>query len=123
MQKKTISLLLFHGSARNDAIVAAEKFLVNLRRTADNAAVSMCFLRGQQPDLPTALENLVIEGYGEVRLIPLFLLPGAHVNEDIPGMIEAFCKKHPEITVKTLPCLVEIDDFIRMLAKIIQTND
>jgi sirohydrochlorin ferrochelatase len=56
-------------------------------------------------------------------VIQLFLLPGAHVNEDIPGMINSFKKDYPNITVETSPCLVELKEFQQMINGLTKDND
>lgn len=122
MEKKTINLLLFHGSAREVALKSAESFTQKLQRKGD-FSVACCFLRGQQPDLATALRHSIKMGFRHIRIIQLFLLPGAHVNEDIPGIAAGFQEDYPDLFIETTPCLVELEEFAEMLLKILQKDD
>ena len=119
MEKKTINLLLFHGSARANSLESALAFTQKLCDISGRK-VECCFLRGQQPTLEMALASAVNEGYNMIRLIQLFLLPGSHVDEDIPGIIEGFRQKHPEVKIESLPCLVELEGFASMLAAMLE---
>jgi sirohydrochlorin ferrochelatase len=123
MENKTFYLLLFHGSARNDALISAQAFLdkINFSRQIKNTGIA--FLRGQQPDLASALKKIAQDNFNKVKVIQLFLLPGAHVNEDIPGMINSFKKDYPNITVETSPCLVELKEFQQMINGLTKDND
>ncbi|MFZ5949903.1 MAG: sirohydrochlorin chelatase [Candidatus Rifleibacteriota bacterium] len=112
MKNKTIYLLLFHGSARTGALQSASAFTNNLAEQTGKM-VKACFLRGQSPDLEDAINQSISDGYRKIRIIQLFLLPGAHVNEDIPGIIEKF--EHLSLDLKILPCLVELEEFAEML--------
>jgi sirohydrochlorin ferrochelatase len=123
MKKKTLFLLLFHGSARKEALTSARAFLEKMRTLISDAEVEICFLRGQKPDLLMALEEGAASGHGKIRLIQLFLLPGAHINEDIPGILKDFGQKHPQVDTKVLPCLVELHEFSQMLTEIIKSHD
>ncbi|GAB4270021.1 MAG: hypothetical protein Kow0029_06500 [Candidatus Rifleibacteriota bacterium] len=117
MEKKTKSLLLFHGSARQNALESANNFLDSITNEGINAAI--CFLRGQQPDLNSALLAAINEGFKKIHLIQLFLLPGAHVNEDIPKIISDFNDRFPEIEIEVTPNLVELPEFKEMIVELI----
>ncbi|MEW6709618.1 MAG: CbiX/SirB N-terminal domain-containing protein [Candidatus Riflebacteria bacterium] len=112
MKNKTIYLLLFHGSTRTGALKCASAFTETLAKQSGKM-VKACFLRGQSPDLESAINQSVTEGYARIRVIQLFLLPGAHVNEDIPDIIEKF--RHSDLDIEVLPCLVELEEFAQML--------
>lgn len=118
MEKKTINLLLFHGSARANALESAAGFTKKLREQSGKA-IECCFLRGQQPTLEMALSSALNDGCSKIRLIQLFLLPGSHVDQDIPGIVDEFRQKHPEIEIESFPCLVELDGFASMLVKLL----
>jgi hypothetical protein len=50
------------------------------------------------------------------------LLPGAHVNEDIPGIVNEFKKNQPETRITTLPCLTELDSFEQLILNEIKSH-
>jgi sirohydrochlorin ferrochelatase len=118
MENKIFNLYIFHGSARPDALISAQNFLKKVKSKMQNEGIGICFLRGGQPDLRTALTQAANSGYKNFKIIQLFLLPGAHVNEDIPGETEKFCQEFPGTSIKILPCLVELDDFVNLMANL-----
>ena len=115
MQNKTLFLLLFHGSARKNALTASGEFINSLRKKAPESKIGLCFLRGQKPDLKQALSEAAIQGIKKIYIFQLFLLPGAHVNEDIPGIVKDFEKNHPQISIEILPCLTKLEGFAKMI--------
>lgn len=118
MEKKTIYLLLFHGSARPEAFSSANAFTDKLKK-GSRSEIRCCFLRGQKPGLEQAIRDAVNDGYVAIKAIQLFLLPGAHVNEDIPGIVDRYKKEHPEISIELFPCLVELEEFAQMIQQLI----
>lgn len=118
MEKKIINLLLFHGSTNVNAIESAVNFTNNLCEQSGKI-VKYCFLRVHQPSLGTALKSTVNDGFNKIRLIQLFLLPGLHVEQDIPHIINDFRQKHPEVEFEILPCLIKLDSFTSMLLNLL----
>ena len=116
MEKKTISLLLLHGSARKSAIEAASEMVETLSLQFSCSNFLVCFLRGAAPDLVTAMHDAVSLGAHKIQLIPLLILPGTHIDEDIPVEVAAFKTKHPEIEVEINSCLVKDSDFLNLIA-------
>lgn len=116
MENKTISLLLLHGSARKSAIEAAAEMvdILSLQFSCHNFLV--CFLRGAVPDLGTAMIDAVSLGANKIQIIPLLILPGAHIDEDIPAEVANFNNKHPEIEVVVNNCLVKDNEFLNLVA-------
>ncbi|MGM0600560.1 MAG: CbiX/SirB N-terminal domain-containing protein [Candidatus Rifleibacteriota bacterium] len=115
MQNKTLFLLLFHGSARKNSLTASGEFVKSLRKKAPDSKIGLCFLRGQKPDIKQALADAASQKFRKVYIFQLFLLPGAHVNEDIPGFINEFKNAHPQTEIKLLPCLVELEGFGQLI--------
>lgn len=110
------SLLIFHGSARASATKAAATFAERLRDLGRAPDFSVCFLRGAEPSLDEALKNAIAKGHLYLRLIPLFLLPGSHINEDIPASIEKCTKENPDLKCEVAECLVENPEFVDFIA-------
>lgn len=116
MEKKTISLLLLHGSARKSAIEAATEMVDTLSLQFSCHNFLVCFLRGAVPDLSTAMLDAVSLGAKRIQIIPLLILPGAHVDEDIPAEVAKFNAKHPEIEIEINNCLVKDNEFLNLVA-------
>lgn len=108
------TLLLFHGSTEN-----LETLSSTFKRKISNLterSFEVCFLKGN-PDFCEALNQALQEKETEITVIPLFMLPGAHLKKDIPDIINNFRKNNPEINITLENCLVSDDNFIKYLAK------
>lgn len=49
------------------------------------------------PSIEQAFDRCVAAGAQKIVLHPFFLSPGRHVTSDIPGLMEAAAKKHPDV--------------------------
>ncbi|PKL46108.1 MAG: hypothetical protein CVV42_17660 [Candidatus Riflebacteria bacterium HGW-Riflebacteria-2] len=122
MARKRHALLIFHGSARETASNAAAVFVENLKKQNNPVDFSICFLRGAEPTLEKAIETAIDNGCTSLRLIPLFLLPGSHIDEDIPAIIEKYQLANPHIEFEAGSCLVHNPQFIKFVANEIGEN-
>lgn len=50
-----------------------------------------------QPTIEEAFDRCVAAGAQKVVLHPFFLSPGRHVTSDIPALMKAAAKRHPEV--------------------------
>ncbi|MDD3001135.1 MAG: CbiX/SirB N-terminal domain-containing protein [Candidatus Riflebacteria bacterium] len=102
------NLLVFHGTPGNEPLKKIEVFEKNIRSfSKENNDFTICYLKSQTPLLQTALENAAQPGTTTIRVFPMFLLPGTHLNFDIPAIIENFNKKHGHINVILEKCLTQ----------------
>lgn len=114
MQNETFSLLVFHGSARSDANNAAFNFADKIINSGCHN-FSVCFLKGVKPDLQQALTQAAEAGHTRIKIIPLFLLPGSHIQKDIPEIIETARIEFPKLQIIVEKCLVDWPEFVFLL--------
>jgi len=63
--------------------------------------VALAFLERATPTLESALEEIFLDdSVKEALVVPCFFAAGTHINHDLPELIEAFQKKHPEAKVQ-----------------------
>jgi sirohydrochlorin ferrochelatase len=95
---KTGLLVMVHGSPRpasnRDMYAVVE--IVQAQNVFD--AVEVGFMECNEPDIPTSIETLVGHGVEKVIAVPYFLHSGAHVADDLPGLLEEAQQKYPDIT-------------------------
>ena len=84
-----------------DRIVAA------FRQRHPGREVQLAFLELMQPPLPEVLDTLAASGHREIDVVPLFLAPGAHTNEDLPALVSAARSRWPGLCVTVAPTLTE----------------
>lgn len=119
MQERALGIvLLAHGSrdVRWRAPVEAVA-----RRVADldpAVRVRCAYLELSQPDLRTAMAELVAGGAGAVRVVPLFLGMGKHLREDLPRLLEELRALHPQVPVELAPAVGEEPDVLDLLARL-----
>ncbi|MDL4843037.1 sirohydrochlorin chelatase [Aquibacillus rhizosphaerae] len=57
------------------------------------------FLELATPTITNAIDTCVEKGATEITVVPILLLPGIHVSEDIPLEISKGKKQHPELII------------------------
>ena len=94
-------MVIAHGS-RAGAANDAHRRAVEALDARCGPAVRPAFLELAGPDLQTAIDGVVAAGATSVAVLPLFLYPGRHVQEDIPALVAAAQQRHPEVPVRLL---------------------
>ena len=59
-----------------------------------------------QPTIPAAIHKLVKQGCRHIFGYALFLMPGAHLQKDIPAIFAATLKDYPGVTWEISPPLL-----------------
>lgn len=99
---KTCVTLVAHGSSREEANLFMKELAQKL---TSPFPFNLGFLEVASPHMREALEEHIRKGATQIRVIPLFLVPGNHVDRDIPAIIKEVSQKYPEI-------LIDLEDFI-----------
>ena len=106
-------LLIGHGSrsaaAREEFLSTAEK----LEQTT-GLVVKPAFMELAQPSIQASVEELYRSGSRTIRVVPLFLYNGIHIQEDIPEILNGLKDKYAGISfemgghIGSHPLLVQI---------------
>lgn len=94
-----------HGSrveAANEAVRGAAR---ELARAGGFEHVQAAFLELGEPDLPGAVARLAAAGAGRVVVIPYFVMPGLHLERDLPRIVEGIRRAHPQMRIEVTPSL------------------
>jgi sirohydrochlorin cobaltochelatase len=91
-------LLIAHGS-RNPAAQTDHERLCGSVGAAAGITVRPAYLELAEPSITDAIDSAVADGAAQVRLVPLFLHTGNHVARDIPEIVEAARRAHPEVVI------------------------
>ncbi len=117
-------VFLVHGTRNKAAQPVIMESLERLRlRFAESLqlpqeAVIFGFLEIMPPLLDEALETLCQMGKTEIRILPLLLFPGGHLNEDIPNISRQVMEKYPGVRINTGNCIgVDEPEFMDILMK------
>ncbi len=104
---KTGLILFAHGS--RDPLWHTPLLAVRDRisREDPQLTVRCAYLELTEPDLPGCVQGLLDLGVQRIRILPMFLGMGRHAREDLPQLVAALRRDHPELTLEVLPALGE----------------
>ena len=85
----------------------AEKVRAARGSDAEAGPVLLAFLELMEPDLPTAVGELVSDGCSGVTVVPVFFGQGGHVRRDLPEVIERCRRLYPSVEIK---CAVAVGE-------------
>ncbi|MDY6912790.1 MAG: precorrin-8X methylmutase, partial [Chloroflexota bacterium] len=98
---KTGVIILTHGSRSkqtiNEILNIFDRVTDRVRSLlAPGVEVLWAALQFNHPNLEEAVEALVARGIDRVLILPYFLLPGRHITEEMPLLIETLRQTYPE---------------------------
>ena len=97
-------LVMVHGSPRPEANADVFRVVENFHARPDARTafprVQVGFMECNEPDIPTAIDNLVAGGATSVTAVPYFLHTGTHVCDDLPTLLEDAQARHPNVAFR-----------------------
>ena len=111
-------VLLAHGSRDARWRDPVEAVARRVAERAPGALVRCAYLELSQPDLRSAMAELVAAGAGSVRVVPLFLGMGKHLREDLPGLLDELRALHPQVPVQLARAVGEEPEVLDLLARL-----
>jgi sirohydrochlorin cobaltochelatase len=93
---KEAIILFAHGSRERAWARPLEQLAASLAKKF-RGSVRLAFLEQMQPSLEQAIARLAEERMRSVRVVPVFLGPGGHVKDDLPKILDAARKQHPDM--------------------------
>ena len=98
-------LLVDHGSRREEATSHVEWIAEQVRSRRPDLSVYVAHMELAAPSIADAIERCVDDGVRELVIHPLFLVPGRHLSEDLPRLVEAAASQHPRLRVRITQAL------------------
>ena len=120
MRRKTGVLIFTHGSRLKDGNDMMLRLVDELRRRFDTELIEPCFMELGKPPIPVAIKKLVRKGCGHIFGYAFFLVPGSHLQEDIPFIFEQTLKKFPGVTYEISPPMMSDPMMVDFVAKHIE---
>ncbi len=100
----TERLVLFaHGSHDPRWRHPFEQLSTRLERILGPSAVTLAFMQMATPSLADVVDEAARDGVSSVKVFPLSLSAGAHVERDIPAQVRDAQTAHPAVDVRLLP--------------------
>ncbi len=91
-------LVVAHGSRAKKTEEAFGQMIETVRKKVDTV-VEAAYMEFSDQNIQWGLSALVNQGIHEITVVPYFLFEGIHIQKDIPEELDAFCQKHPAVTV------------------------
>jgi sirohydrochlorin ferrochelatase len=102
---KTGFVIFAHGSRIESANESVRAAAAGLATAGGFELVEAAFLDLAFPSLTTAVGDLICRGAERIVVIPYFLTLGAHLERDLPRIIEEASRVHDEIQIEATPPL------------------
>jgi len=115
-------ILFAHGSRDPQWAEPLRALRDLLAQQRPQAPVTLAFLELMQPDLHTAVKEAAEAGARSVLVAPLFLALGAHLKKDLPALVEAAARAHPQLKIRVLPPIGENEELLGAIAGWIGKN-
>ncbi len=112
-----VLIIAAHGSRKKESNLEVEKLTRRLEEKLNSRfdRVVHAFLQIAEPLLEAVLQDQVALGASRVVIFPFFIGSGSHILEDIPNLVTAAVKAHPNVEFKLtrqLGKIPAIDDVI-----------
>jgi sirohydrochlorin ferrochelatase len=116
MKRKVGIVVVAHGSRRAEGNATLARFVAQLRERLQNECIEPAFMDLGEPTILDAIIRLTAQGCNHIQGYALFLVPGRHLNEDIPRQFESALNDHPGITWELSPPLLEDPAMVEFVA-------
>ena len=109
-------VLLAHGSRQAEWARPFAAMRESVQAVHPDLPVRLAFLESMQPTLRQVLEEAGGNGIGHIRIAPLFLGAGGHLQRDIPQVVREVLALHPALQIEIALPAEEDADVIAALA-------
>jgi sirohydrochlorin cobaltochelatase len=107
MNSQRAILLFAHGS-RNPAWAREFEILRDeVKKTAPQVLVELCYLELCAPDFAAGVDALTARGAMQIEVVPVFFAPGKHTVEDLPTLVAEAQISHPAVSFTMRETLLE----------------
>ena len=120
MERKVGVVVFTHGSRLKDGNETMNRLVAQLRARLGTERIEPCFMELGQPPIPVAIKRLLAKGCNHIYGYAFFLVPGTHLQEDIPFIFERTLKKFPGVTWEISPPMMADPLMVDFVAKHIE---
>lgn len=112
-----VTVFFCHGSRSSDWRIPFEQLAEDYRRRSPDEQVRLAFLELMSPSLPEVLAEAAAAGATAVRIVPLFLAPGAHTSRDLQNLAADARRQWPQMAIDVERTLLESTTLRRALVE------
>jgi sirohydrochlorin cobaltochelatase len=111
-------ILIAHGSNDPKWRAPFEKLTEILKRDLGEVNVRLAYMQFVSPTIEETVEQAWIDGVLHLRILPLFMSGGGHVERDIPLKVKFLKDRWPGLKMDLLPALGENPKFFELMREI-----
>ena len=111
-------VLFAHGSRDPEWAKPFEQLAASIARKS-RGPVGLAYLELMKPSLDEVIASMASQRMERIRIVPVFLGQGGHVKEDLPKLIAAASRKHPQVAIELEPAIGEQPAVIEAMADVI----
>ena len=113
-------ILLAHGSRDPRWRAPFETFAATLQAKLGEGKVRLAYMEFVSPSLTDIAEEASREAVQQLKILPLFMAGGAHVDRDIPEQVTEVRGRFPHLEVSVLPPIGEHPRFVALMQEIVK---
>ncbi|MSQ62593.1 MAG: cobalamin biosynthesis protein CbiX [Betaproteobacteria bacterium] len=112
-------ILFAHGARDPQWARPFQQLVAELGELLPGERIVLAFLELMQPSLPACAASLHGEGMRSLRVVPVFLGSGGHLNEDLPKLVATIQGNYPDLEIVVEPPIGEQPEVIAAIARAI----
>jgi sirohydrochlorin cobaltochelatase len=113
-------ILLAHGSRDPRWRAPFETFTATLQAHLGADKVHLAYMEFVPPTLLDMAAEASRNAVKQLKILPLFMAGGAHVDRDIPEQVTVVRERYPDLDLSVLPPIGEHPRFIALMQEIVK---
>ena len=113
-------ILLAHGSRDPRWRAPFETFTTTLRADLGADKVRLAYMEFVPPTLLDMAEEASRDAVTQLKILPLFMAGGAHVDRDIPEQVTMVRERFPQLDLRVLPPIGEHPRLVALMQEIVK---
>jgi len=109
-------VLFGHGARDSEWAGPMRRMAERIGESAPGTPVSLAFMEFMTPTLDEAVDLLVGQGVGKIRIVPVFLAQGGHLKRDVPAAVAQAQARHPGVSMQLATAAGEADTVVNAIA-------
>jgi sirohydrochlorin cobaltochelatase len=114
-------LILFsHGSKDPRWRSTFEKFAESIKSELGENSLRLAYMEFAPPTLGDVAEQSTAQGISSLRVLPLFMAGGAHLDRDVPAQVREVKLRFPGLDIEVLEPVGEDPRFFAVMREIVK---
>ncbi|WP_227816641.1 sirohydrochlorin chelatase [Nitrogeniibacter aestuarii] len=110
-------VLFGHGARDPEWAGPMKRMAARIEETAPGTPVALAFMEFMSPTLDEAVDRLVRDGAGQIRIVPVFLAQGGHLKRDVPLLVDQARARHPDVGMTLVTAAGEAEPVVNAIAE------